>query len=161
MTREDIRAQLGHRDALICTLYGEAAGESLAGQIAVGCAIRNRVHADLHNDGKPDWWGEGYRDVCLAKWQFSCWWEDAPNTDRVYALAQALIQGTPLTSRALVDQLAWVADGLMDERVRDQVDGSTHYVTAALLKAAPPKWAIGRAPRVTVGHHVFFAGVEV
>jgi spore germination cell wall hydrolase CwlJ-like protein len=35
------------RDILACTLWGEARGELLAGQIAVAWTIRNRV-----NDGK-------------------------------------------------------------------------------------------------------------
>jgi hypothetical protein len=43
------------RDILACTLWGEARGESLAGQIAVAWTIRNRV-----NDGKDrSWWGGG------------------------------------------------------------------------------------------------------
>ena len=42
------------RDILARSLWGEARGESLAGQIAVAWTIRNRV-----NDGKTkSWWGE-------------------------------------------------------------------------------------------------------
>ncbi|PWK42197.1 hypothetical protein C7534_1054 [Pseudomonas sp. OV226] len=49
------------RDILARTLWGEARGESLAGQIAVAWTIRNRVF-----DGKTkSWWGEGYASVCL------------------------------------------------------------------------------------------------
>lgn len=41
------------RDILARTLWGEARGESLAGQIAVAWTIRNRV-----NEGKAaSWWG--------------------------------------------------------------------------------------------------------
>jgi len=43
------------RDILARTLWGEARGESLAGQIAVAWTIRNRV-----NDGKDrSWWERG------------------------------------------------------------------------------------------------------
>jgi spore germination cell wall hydrolase CwlJ-like protein len=50
------------RDILARTLWGEARGETLAGQIAVAWTIRNRV-----NDGKDkSWWGEGYAGVCQA-----------------------------------------------------------------------------------------------
>ena len=43
------------RDILARTSWGEARGESLAGQIAMAWTIRNRV-----NDGKArSWWGEG------------------------------------------------------------------------------------------------------
>ena len=43
----------GDRDILARTLWGEARGEGLAGQIAVACTIRNRVE-----DGRAkSWWG--------------------------------------------------------------------------------------------------------
>jgi len=51
------------RNILARTLWGEARGESLAGQVAVACVIRNRV-----NDAKDrSWWGEGYAGVCLEQ----------------------------------------------------------------------------------------------
>ena len=59
------------QDILARTLWGEARGEGVAGQIAVAWSIRNRVEMDLHNDGKPDWWGEGYAGVCKKPYQFS------------------------------------------------------------------------------------------
>ncbi|AZD06253.1 Cell wall hydrolase [Pseudomonas chlororaphis] len=63
------------RDLLARTLWGEARGEGLAGQIAVAWTIRNRV-----NDGKAkSWWGEGYAGVCQAPYQFSCWNKNDPN----------------------------------------------------------------------------------
>ena len=63
------------RDILARTLWGEARGESLAGQIAVAWTIRNRV-----NDGKDkSWWGEGYAGVCQKPYQFSCWNRNDPN----------------------------------------------------------------------------------
>lgn len=63
------------RDILARTLWGEARGESLAGQIAVAWTIRNRV-----NDGNAkSWWGEGYVGVCQKPYQFSCRSKNAPN----------------------------------------------------------------------------------
>jgi hypothetical protein len=44
----------------------------MAGQVAVGWTIRNRVEMDLDKDGRPDCWGEGYEGVCRAPGQFSC-----------------------------------------------------------------------------------------
>ena len=62
-------------DILARTLWGEARGESLAGQIAVAWTIRNRV-----NDGNAkSWWGEGYVGVCQKPYQFSCWNKNDPN----------------------------------------------------------------------------------
>ncbi len=76
-------------DVLARTIWGEARGEGIAGQIAVGWCIRNRVEMDLHNDGRPDWWGEGYEGVCRAPWQFSCWNKNDPNFP--YLVGQKLI----------------------------------------------------------------------
>ena len=50
-------------DVLARTIWAEARGEGVAGQVAVGRCIRNRVEADLGKDGKPDWWGDGYVGV--------------------------------------------------------------------------------------------------
>lgn len=63
------------RDILARTLWGEARGEGLAGQIAVAWTIRNRV-----NDLKTGpWRGEGYSGVCQKPYQFSCWNRTEPN----------------------------------------------------------------------------------
>lgn len=155
-----IRSRVSDRQALIATLYGESAGETVESQIAVGCAIRNRVLADLGHDGKPDWWGEHFTGVCLAPWQFSCWWEkNSPNTARVYALASALLNGQPADNPRLVVQLGWIADGMIGDAVIDTTHGSTHYVTNALLLMAPPAWAKGKTPCAVIGHHSFFKDI--
>lgn len=161
MTREAIRAALSEEQALVCTLYGEAAGEAIHGQVAVGCCIRNRVLADLGGDGKPDWWGETFKGVCMQSWQFSCWWETTANSGRVYALAEALITRQPYGERSLIAELQWIAAGLIGDQLRDISRGADHYVTAALFKTAPPKWALlengtHRTPVCSVASHVFF-----
>lgn len=154
MRREEIRAVLTDRVALICTLSGEAAGEPIQGQIAVGCAIRNRVAADLGHDQKPDWWGEGYRGVCLALNQFSCWWENTPNSDRLYELAALLMARQIVDPR--VTQLAWVAEGIIGGALLDLTGGADHYCTTALLKKQPPAWSRGAAQTAVIGGHTFF-----
>lgn len=156
MTREAIRAAVTDSTALVCTLFGEARSEPIAGVIAVGCVIRNRVLADLGRDAKPDWWGESFRGVCLAKWQFSCWWEDSPNAARVYGLAEALIARQPTGEDGLVAELQWVAHGLIEDQLRDLTRGADHYLTTELLHRAPPAWARGRQAVAIVGAHTFF-----
>lgn len=161
MNRESIRAALSDDQALVCTLYGEAAAEPIHAQIAVGCVIRNRVLADLGGDGKPDWWGESFRGVCLKSWQFSCWWEKNANSERVYALAEALISKQPYGERSLIAELQWISAGLIGDQLRDITRGSDHYLTAALFRAAPPAWAklangTTRTPTCSVGSHLFF-----
>lgn len=156
MTREQIRAAVTDEIVLTCTLLGEAAGEPIEGQIAVACVIRNRVTADLGHDQKPDWWGEGYRGVCLKSWQFSCWWETSSNSDRVYALAQQLIDRQFIGATGMVPQLRWIAQGVIGGVILDRVKGADHYLTTALLKSShAPAWSKA-APLTVVGAHTFF-----
>lgn len=167
MTAPDIRAALvagPARDVLMLTLVGEAAGESHLGRVGVACCIRNRVLTDLHHDGKPDWWGEGYHEVCLKKWQFSCWWElTAPNTLRLYALAESVLaRAVAPASRPLVDALYLIADSVIDGTTDDITNGANHYITHRLLAAAPPAWARASAgrpaptPCAHIGSHAYF-----
>ncbi len=151
MTREQLRAALTERDALTCTLLGEAGGEPIDGQIAVGCVIRNRAASTTVH-----WWGKGIKGVCLAPAQFSCWWERAQNTDRVYATAEALLARHPVGP--LVAELQWIAEGIIGGVIRDHVAAADHYMTTELFRRHPPVWAQpGRvAPVAIVGHHTFF-----
>ena len=137
------------RDILARTLWGEARGESLAGQIAVAWTIRNRVTMDLHNDGKPDWWGEGYAGVCQKPYQFSCWNRSDPNF--------AYLSGAkPIPFRELA-QARIAADQVIDGKVPDPTGGATHYYATTMPK--PPAWVKGAKQALTLGHHLFFKDV--
>ena len=61
------------------TIWGEARGEDEQGKIAVGHVIKNRRD-------KQTWMGKTIKDVCLKKWQFSCWNENDPNREKILAL---------------------------------------------------------------------------
>ncbi|OQV19648.1 hypothetical protein BV898_06420 [Hypsibius exemplaris] len=50
------------------TIYGEARGESKAGQVAVAWVIKNRV-----DQNKSYWGGDSYEGVCMHPRQFECW----------------------------------------------------------------------------------------
>lgn len=133
------------RDILARTLWGEARGESLAGQIAVAWTIRNRV-----NDGKSkSWWGEGYAGVCLAKWQFSCWNKNDPNY--IY-----LSGAQPIPFREFA-QAQIAADQVIAGKVPDPTGGATHYYATAMKK--PPAWAAKARQTLKLGGHVFFKDV--
>ncbi len=150
MTREEIRAAMTDETALVATLFGEAAGEPIDGLIAVASVIRNRALS-------PRWWGTGYRGVCLAKSQFSCWWETNANSERVYAVADALIAGGPSDERSTLSEIRWVAAGVMGEQLKDLSMRSDHYLTQSLFRStASPAWAKGRIPVTRVGSHAFF-----
>jgi N-acetylmuramoyl-L-alanine amidase len=133
------------RDILARTLWGEARGESLVGQIAVAWTIRNRVL-----DGKAkSWWGEGYAGVCQKPYQFSCWNKNDPN----YAY---LSGGKPIPFREFA-QAQIAADQVIDGKVPDPTGGATHYYATTMSKA--PVWAAKAKQTLKLGHHVFFKDV--
>jgi N-acetylmuramoyl-L-alanine amidase len=133
------------RDILARTLWGEARGESLAGQIAVAWTIRNRVF-----DGKAkSWWGEGYAGVCLQAWQFSCWNKNDPN--------YAYLSGAKPIPAAQYAQALKAADQVMAGTVPDPTGGATHYYATTMPK--PPTWAKSAKQTLRLGQHVFFRDV--
>ena len=133
------------RDILARTLWGEARGESLAGQIAVAWTIRNRV-----NDGKAtSWWGEGYAGVCLKPWQFSCWNKSDPN--------YGYLSGAKPIPATQYAQALKAADQVMGSAVPDPTGGATHYYATTMPK--PPTWAKGAKQTLKLGRHVFFKDV--
>lgn len=133
------------RDILARTLWGEARGESLAGQIAVAWTIRNRVF-----DGKAkSWWGEGYAGVCQKPYQFSCWNKNDPNYVFLIGIKQ-------IAFRELA-QARIAADQVVDGKVEDPTGGATHYYATTMPKA--PAWAANARQTLKLGHHVFFKDV--
>ncbi|KII33657.1 hydrolase [Pseudomonas fluorescens] len=133
------------RDILARTLWGEARGESLAGQIAAAWTIRNRV-----NDGKTkSWWGEGYAGVCQKPYQFSCWNKTDPNYQFLIGVKQI-----PLRELA---QARIAADQVVDGKVPDPTGGATHYYALSMKK--PPNWAANAKQTLKLGGHVFFKEV--
>jgi N-acetylmuramoyl-L-alanine amidase len=132
-------------DVVARTLWGEARGEGMEGQIAVAWVIRNRVH-----DARArSWWGEGYIAVCRQPWQFSCWNRNDPNYPFVSGIR-------PIPEEQLAQALS-VADLVIEGRTADPTHGATHY--HALRMAQPPAWA-ARATRTLVrGGHAFFRDV--
>jgi len=133
------------RDILARTLWGEARGEGLDGQIAVAWTIRNRVF-----DGKDkSWWGEGYAGVCLKPWQFSCWNQNDPN--------YAYLSGAKQIPFREFAQAQIAADQVLAGRVSDPTSGATHYYATTMPKA--PNWAVGAKQTLKLGHHVFFKDV--
>ena len=133
------------RDIFARTLWGEARGESLAGQIAVAWTIRNRVF-----DGKDkSWWGEGYAGVCQKPYQFSCWNRNDPNF--------AYLSGSKAIPFRELAQTRIAADQVIDGKVPDPTGGATHYYAVAMKKA--PAWAAGATQTLKLGGHVFFKDV--
>lgn len=137
------------RDILARTLWGEARGEGLAGMVAVAWSIRNRVDMDLHNDGKPDWWGEGYTGVCQKAWQFSCWNKNDPNFP--------FLSGAEPIPPAQFAQARQAAAIVIDGKQPDPTGGATHYYSTTMPKA--PDWAFNAKRTLKLGRHIFFRDV--
>lgn len=137
------------RDILARTLWGEARGEGLPGQIAVAWTIRNRVEMDLNNDGKPDWWGEGYSGVCLKPYQFSCWNKNDPN--------YPFLSGAKQIPFRELAQARIAADLVIDGKQPDPTSGATHYYATTMPKA--PAWVAKAKQTMKQGHHIFFKDV--
>jgi spore germination cell wall hydrolase CwlJ-like protein len=142
---------LTDQHALALTLWGEARGESIEGRIAIAALIRNRKQTDR--------WGDTYRDVCLAKWQFSCWKEAGgkANYEAVQAMAHQLVNSeTP--DDVILRECIWIATGITGGWIRDTVHGATHYHVATMTPK--PYWTKGQEPVCRIGAHVFYRGIR-
>lgn len=154
MTDSEVRAALDDFHALSLTLWGEARGESVEGQIFVASVIRNRVKV-------PKRYGDTYAKVCTARAQFSCWWAfgGAANFRDLMARARAIVDADyaeRIPADPPLKQCRWIASGIISGDLLDRAAGSTHYITRQLWTTAPPDWAKGQTPAITVGSHVGF-----
>lgn len=130
------------RDILTRTLYGEAANESEAGQIAVIHVMRNRLLR-----GPASRFGGTPAEVCQKPWQFSCW--NANDPMRVRLLALRPDSDAYKALGAVVDK-AW--------SIPDTVGGADHYAANYIAR---PAWAMPPAKLVKqIGVHQFYAGVR-
>lgn len=136
---------LPDRIVLALCIWGESRSEPLTGQVAVACVVRNRLKRAADRSAR-------WRDVCLAPSQFSCFNADDPNAGPIARAAVNLMTSLPTPE---LHQALWVADGAMSGAAKDTSNGSTHYLTTALLKSAPPMWAKGHTVLAVIGAHSF------
>ncbi|KGU84816.1 cell wall hydrolase [Pseudomonas mediterranea] len=133
------------RDILARTLWGEARGEGLAGQIAVAWTVRNRVE-----DGRAkSWWGEGYAGVCQAPYQFSCWNKNDQN--------YPYLSGAKPIPPKQFEQARRAADLVISGAEPDSTKGATHYYATTMPKV--PAWAAKATQTLRLGNHLFFRDV--
>lgn len=138
-------ADLPDRVVLALLVWGEARGESLAGQVAVACVVRNRLKQAVNT--APRW-----RDVCLAPAQFSCF---NPGSPEEAAMGEAAKIAMTSTRTPALSQALWIADGVMSGAALDLVHGADHYLTTSLLQSAPPSWAKDQPVLAVYGAHSF------
>lgn len=157
MTDVELKERLSDFVALALTIYGEARGEPVEGKIAVGCVVRNRV-------AHPKRFAFTYRDVCLQRAAFSCWWTFGGREN--YALIRRLAEtwiagGTQDLSGpdlATLHECVYIAEGIVGGQLRDRTGGANHYYAPAAMrpKGAVPEWARHRDPVARVNGHRFF-----
>lgn len=126
-------------DVMALTVWAEARGEGPEGQAAVAWIIRNRT-----DDPGRDWWGDSIKEVCLKKWQFSCWNEGDPNREQMLRLSP---------SDALLLTIKGICQGVLNGQILDPTSGCTHYCRPEVR----PAWKAGRQPKVSIDHHEFYA----
>lgn len=131
-------------DTAVRTAYGEVRGEFRDGWQAFFNVLINRHLADIHEDNKPDWWGESLHEVCLKPWQFSCWNAGDPNREKCVGLGRSSVEYLRLQA-----MLVQCLDGWLPNNVHL----CTHYKVSGL--PMPESWA-GLEPWGAIGRHTFF-----
>ncbi len=126
------------------TIYGEARGEykKVSGGIGALIAIANVV---INRAQQKTWFGQTVVEVCLKRWQFSCWNANDPN---FYEISKDII-ADPIFNICLT-----VADKVLKGEWPDLTKGCDHYYSTILKK--PPYWAQGKTPKCQIGQHLFF-----
>ena len=100
------------------TIYGEARGETMEGQVAVGHVLLNRW-LDSHGQWAKD---DTLATACLRPWQFSAW----NKGDATFESLQLARWNDPRMQRAL----AAILQALDDRRDgKDPTFDSHHYMT--------------------------------
>ncbi len=146
---DNILLNLSAVEILGLTIIGEARGESIAGQVAVGSVIRNRL---IDKPGRY----HSYHDVCLESKQFSCWNESDPNRVILVELAEKLITGIQITDMYM-KQCMFVAKGIENWSIMDNTNGALNYMTTKLYDSpSRPDWAEDSYNHHTIGNQIFF-----
>ena len=137
--------------ALALTIWGESRGGPIEGRVSVANVIRNRL-----NTGR---WGDTYRAVVLAPWQFSCWKPQGgqANYNAVQNIALQLVNDEK-PEDAVLRECLWIAHGIIGEWIQDSVRRATHYHTSSMKPK--PYWANGRDPIVECCGHMFYVGIK-
>ncbi len=155
---------LSTRDLTACVAFGEGRGETSRAREAIVSTGLNRVQAGR--------FGTRLRDVWLKRWAYSALEPQggpdqdgdglSDNYETVLDAARVLRRraaGEEVAIGPIMRDCLRIADAACAGTLADPTRGSTHYLTAALFRAAPPAWARGRTPTVQIGAHLFFTGV--
>src|SRR5665213_2427513 len=126
-------------EILARTVFGEARGESLAGQIAVAFTVMHRARIargwmEARGEAHPEFGNGSIASACQAPKQYSCWNLDSPTLSAL----KAVTLGDAAYQIAL-----YVALAVINRLVSDALPDSTHYYNPARVSATP-LWVTGR-----------------
>lgn len=148
--RQTILETLSPTEILALTIIGEARGEPIQGQVAVGCVIRNRMMASPNKY-------KSLSDVCLEPKQFSCWNETDPNYTFLIGLVEKLVSNNRLNDLYL-RQCFWVAQGIASWDIIDNTKSSIYYLTNELFNSPKrPNWSLNAKNVHIINGQTFFS----
>lgn len=135
-------------DFLFRTIYGEARGEPVLGQIAVGFVVCNRAkiakeYKKLHDKNHPLYGSGTPASACTVAYQFSCWNLGDPNLPIIQALDPTTAEGMAFVEAAKT---------ALEEKILDPSNGATHYHTPDVF----PDWAQDQKSCAAIGRHIFY-----
>ncbi len=146
LTNKEIEDGLTDYEVLFLTIVGEARGQLVEGQVAVGNVIMNRAKLTK----------KSVKSICLAPKQFSCWNMDDPNRPLLESLVKQILKGG--YNFEPYKQIQWVAGGILEKKLKDNTKGVLNYMTTSLFHSpARPSWAkIPKTEPLVIGSHIFF-----
>jgi len=123
-------------------IWGEARGEPWYGKVAVAQCVRTRVEHPGH------WkWGNNWREVILAPWQFSCFNPKTESRRRIWETGQVM-------KDEMWRECELIAQGVYLGQINDFHDFKiTHYFNPHIVK---PEWAEDLKHVFTLGKHDFY-----
>ena len=140
--------KLSGSQILAITIYGEARGESVEGQIAVGSVILERVD-------HRDWDGKTIPEVCLKKYQFSCFNENDPNYGKLLHIAEQWDE--EIATNAALNSCWGIALGLVSGNIDRTPEIAESHATQYLTVDCNADWENKMKKVVTIGRHDFYA----
>jgi N-acetylmuramoyl-L-alanine amidase len=141
--------KLSNIEIIGLTIIGEARGEPIEGQVAVGSVIRNRY---LSNAKKY----KHYTDVCLEPMQFSCWNKNDQNRPCLEELANKIFLNLDHRFDPYLQQCMYVAQGIQEMVLLDNTQGCRFYMEKKLFNDKRPSWATNAKNVKIINNHVFF-----
>ncbi|MCP3681585.1 MAG: cell wall hydrolase [bacterium] len=133
------------KQLIAMTMYGEARGQSLNGQILVGFTLMNRW-----KHPNPRRYGKTLHDICWKREQFDCWKKGNVNYKKMHKAMQTLID---MGVSKRMEQCMYLSSGVLTGHILDISKGANHFYAT---KTKKPFWAKGHTPCVIEGDHAFY-----